>query len=331
MTDKIQFSDSFPDYLLDAQYLLNPQEVRSIDKDVRRVIYRSAVAQKFLPTIQIDRGKTTHNVSIAQEPSAPIFSKDFLPESMDKIAKAESTFYLTGISKDYFISMVDIDASRNSDYHKDNIDSLHLKEMTALISEYKERVLWRGSDILGANPGAINPLMLGIMNTASVNTFLADSANSELGTAGDGIKGVGAAYAALIVDKMPPPYVSVMEPFVAAQLAKNINSTTFVSDLERIRGMTDIKGTPMISEIHISDHLNAAVDAGTASAWAFIAPKTGAGENTIEIYESYPQWHYPITTNKLGIQGKCLWMGGVGVIRANSVCIDVDIDVDGAS
>jgi hypothetical protein len=329
MANRVQFSDSFPDYLLDAQYLLNPQEVRSIDKDVRRVIYRSAVAQKFLPTIQIDRGKTDHRVSIAQEPSAPIFSKDFLPESMDKIAKAESIFYLTGISKDYFISMVDIDASRNSDYHKDKIDSLHLKEMTALISEYKERVLWRGSDILNANPGAINPNMKGIMTTASVNTFNAAAADSNTGTAGDMIAGVGNAYAELIVDKMPPPYVSVMEPFVAAQAAKNINSTTFVSDLERIRGMTDIKGTPMISSIHISDHLLSAVDAGDPSAWAFIAPATEAGENTIEIYESYPQWHYPITTNKLGIQGKCLWMGGLGVIRANSVCIDVDIDVDG--
>jgi len=129
----LQFSDSFPDYLLDAQYLLNPQEVRSIDKDVRRVIYRSAVAQKFLPTVQVDRGKTEHRVSIAKAPSAPIFSKDFLPESMDKISKAESIFYLTGISKDYFLSMVDIDASRNSDYHKDKIDSLHLREMTSLI------------------------------------------------------------------------------------------------------------------------------------------------------------------------------------------------------
>lgn len=329
MADKVQFSDSFPDYLLDAQYLLNPQEVRSIDKDVRRVIYRSAVAQKFLPTKQVDRGKTQHRVSIAQEPSAPIFSKDFLPESMDKIAKAESIFYLTGISKDYFISMVDIDASRNSDYHKDKIDSLHLKEMTALISEYKERVLWRGSDILGANPGAINPLMLGICNTASINTFNASGADAALGTAGDCIKGVGHAYAQLIVDKMPPPYVTVMEPWVAAQAAQNINSTTFVSDLERIRGLTDTKGTPMISEIHISDHLASAADDGTASSWVFIAPKTEAGENTIEVYESYPQWHYPITTNKLGIQGKCLWMGGVGVIRADAVCLEDSINVDG--
>ena len=52
-------------------------------------------------------------------------------------------------------------------------------------------------------------------------------------------------------NKQEPPFVSVMTPYVAGQLAKNINSTTFVSDLERIRGMTDIKGTPMISNIYI--------------------------------------------------------------------------------
>ena len=323
----LQFSDSFPDYLLDAQYLLNPQEVRSIDKDVRRVIYRSAVAQKFLPTIQIDRGKTEHRVSIAQAPSAPVFSNDFLPESMDKVAKAESIFYMTGISKDYFISMVQIDASRNSDYHKDKIDALHLREITALIADFKERMIWRGSDILGANPGVINPNAKGIMNTTGVLTFNAGNTDSVITTAGDGIYGVGNAYKALVTGagKCSPPFASVMTPYVAGQLAQNINATTFVSDLERIRGMTDVKGTPMISEIHISDHLSNVADNGTASMWAFIAPKTEAGEDTVQIYESYPQWHYPITTNKLGIQGKCLWMGGVGVIRNKSVCIDVDI------
>lgn len=324
-----QFSDSFPDYLLDAQYLLHPQEVRSIDKNVRKVIYRTAVAQKFLPTVQVDRGKTEHRVSIAQAPSAPIFSKDFLPESMDKVAKKESTFYLTGISKDYFLSMVNIDASRNSEYHKDKIDALHLREMTALISEYKERVLWRGCDIQGTNPGNINPLMLGIVTTASINTFNAGGADANTGTVGDFIKGVGSAFNALVVDKMFPPFETIMSPWLVGQAAQNVNTTTLVSDLERIRGMTDQNGTVMINKIHISDVMSATTDAGTASTWCFIAPKTAAGENTIEVYESYPQWHYPITTNKLGIQGKCLWMGGVGVIRKEAVCFEDAIDVDG--
>lgn len=323
----VQFSDSFPDYLLDAQYLLNPQEVRSIDKDVRRVIYRSAVAQKFLPTVQVDRGKTEHRVSIAQAPSAPVFSKDFLPEAMDKIAKAESTFYLTGISKDYFISMVDIDASRNSDYHRDKIDALHLREMTALISDYKERVIWRGSDILGASPGAINPNATGLATDASILSFNAGNGDAVITTAGDGIYGVGNAYKVLVTgtSKVSPPFATVMTPYVAGQLAQNINATTFVSDLERIRGMTDIKGTPMVSDIFISDHLIKAADTGAASSWYFAAPKTAAGEDTLQVLESYPQWHYPITTNKLGIQGKCLWMGGVAQIRSTAACIDVSI------
>lgn len=321
----VSFSDGFPDYLLDAQYLLNPQEVRSIDKDVRRVIYRSAVAQKIIPTVQIDRGKTEHRVSIAQEPSAPVFSKDFLPESMDKIGKAESIFYLLGISKDYFISMVDIDASRNSDYHRDKIDALHLREMTALIADYKERVLWRGCDILGANPGDIDGNVKGILNTSSINTFHGGDGDAVITTVGDGLYGLANAYKELIIDKMSPPFPTVMTPYVAAQLAQNINTTTLVSDLERIRGMTDIKGNQMISEIHLSDHLLNAADNGTASSWVFLAPKNNAGEDNVQIYESYPQWHYPITTNTLGIQGKCLWMGGVGVIRANGVCLETSM------
>lgn len=313
-------SDSF---LRDAQYLLAPEELRNIDKDVRRVIFRSSVLQKIVPTVQIARGKTEHRVSIAQEPSAPVFSKDFLVESADKVAKSESIFYLTGISKDYIISMVDIDASRNSDYHRDKIDAIHLREMTALISDYKERVLMRGSDIANANPGAINPNATGIINASGINTYT----KQDLGSAGDGQISVDLAMKELIIDNFQPPYAWIVSPYIVSQLALNRNATTSISDLDFCREMKDHHGNKVLSDIFISDHMETAVDVGTNSASCFIAPKTNAGEDTIQIVESYPQWHYPLTTNKLAIQGKCLWMGGVAVIRPKAICYENAINV----
>lgn len=96
-----------------------------------------------------------------------------------------------------------------------------------------------------------------------------------------------------------------------------------------MREMVDMNGVRMVSQFYVSDHLTTTQDNGTASSCVFIAPRNNAGESTVQILESYPQWHYPISNNKLGIQGKVLWMGGVGVVRPLAVCLEEDIDVDG--
>jgi len=333
MDQNVEFSDNFPDYLMDAQYLLHPQEIKSIDKDVRKVIYRNAVAQKIFDTKQIARGKREHRVSVAVQPSSPIFSEDFLPESMDKVAKEEKTFYLVGISKDYFLSMVDIDASRNSQYHQTKIDTLHLREMVALVAEFRERVLWRGQDINDApSISQINSSLEGIVNATGINTFDADGdGTAQLGTAGDGIKGFNEACSALIVDKFSPPFDTVMSPYVFTQLISNMNSTTHVTDMERIKGLTDNHDRQMVNRIEIHEALLNADDDGSASAWAVVAPHTKSGEATVQILESYPLWHYPINTSKLGIQGKVLTMVGTAVIRPEAIAFEDSIDVDGTA
>jgi hypothetical protein len=325
------FTDNFDDYIFDAQYRLLPRELENIDKDVRRVIYRNSVAPKIFGTKQIPKGRTSHKVAVAKQPSDPVFSMDFLPEAMDKVDKEYSTFYLVGISKDYFLSMVDIDASRNSEYSNTKVDTLHLREMTAMVADYREKVLWRGQDVHTSsreNKSIVKDLV-GIINTSGINTFVANGTAAKLGTAGDGSKGAADAFSELVVDKYDPPYDTVMTPHVVAQLAKNFNSTTHITDLERIRGMTDEGGQKLIRNIHISDHLLNAADDGSASAWAFIAPKAKTGEDTVQILESYPLWHYPITSNKLGIQGKVLTMVGAAVIRPKAICFEDSIDVDG--
>jgi len=317
---------------IDAQYPLNPREVESIDEDVKAVIYHAAISQKFLPTRMIPKGQVFHKVSTAQKPSAPIVSLDFMPESMDKIAKKEEIFYLIGISKDFFLSMTTIDASRNSPYHKDKIDSLHIREMVAFISDFKERIIWRGVTALDLDPGQVEPKCVGICNTSGVNTFQAGiGLNDETGAAGDIPASVMSGANELIKDGFKPPFVVVLTPYLYGQACLNQNSTTMETDIERCLGLVDKDKQSMISRIEITPHLVAAAETGANAAMVVIAPKTPAGENTIEILEAYPVWHYPITISALGIQGKVLWMGGVAVIRPTAVALAEAIDIDGVA
>jgi len=325
------FADNMDGYMIDAKYRLLPEEIVNIDKEVKRVIYRNSVAQKIFTTEQIPRGRVDHKVQIAVKPSPPTFSLDFMPEAMDKVEKEYNTFELIGISKDYFLSMVDIDASRNSEYSNTKIDTMHLREMTALVAHWREMVLWRGQDVVDGDKagGTIRSGMEGIVTATGIESFSANGSSAILGTAGDGGKGVADALGKMVINKFTPPFDTVMTPYVFAQLAKNFNSTTHITDLERIRGMTDENGQEVIKKIHIHDALLNAADDGSASAWVFIAKKNNAEEDTVKILESYPLWHYPITTNKLGIQGKVLTMVGSAPIRPKAICFEDSIDVDG--
>lgn len=329
----VSFSEQFNDTMFtDAETVLNPQEIRNIDQDVYSVIFSKAVAQKIFPTKAIPRGMREYLFSVAQETSAPTFSKDFLPESVDKVTKAESTVKLTGISKDYFISMVDIDASRNSSYHKDKIDSLHLREITALVADFKERVLWRGQDIRGAEPGTIDTAVYGIITATGIQTFEAGiGGDDETGAPGDGPFTVMKGIQALLNYFYEPPFDVVMTPQLYGQFALNMNTTTHITDIERIQSMVDANGNKMVRKIYITPHLVNAAEDGSNAAIVIIATKTNAGEPTGMVIESYPLWHYPITINRLGIQGKVLWMGGVAIMRPKAIALAEAIDIDAVS
>lgn len=330
---EVSFLDSFDDLLFqDAETYLNPQEIKAIDETVYSVIWSKAVAQKIFPTKQIARGLREYVYSIAQETSAPIFSQDFLPESVDKVTKAESTVYLIGISKDYFISMVDIDASRNTSYHREKIDTLHLREITALVSDYKERVLWRGYDIRGADPGVLNPSAYGITTLSGIQTFEAGiGLNDETGSPGDGPFSCMKGAQQLLNYHYEPPFVVVLTPQLYGQFAINMNTTTHITDIERIQSMVDANGNKMFSAIYITPHLINAAEDGTNAAMMVIATKTNAGEPTGFVIESYPLWHYPITVSRLGMQGKVLWMGGFAGLRPKAFALATAIDIDGTT
>jgi hypothetical protein len=327
----VSFSDAFGDTMfVDAETVLNPQEVKNIDEDVYSVIYSKAVAQKIFPTKQIPRGMREFLFSIARESSAPIFSKDFLPESVDKVTKAETTVKLVGISKDYFLSMVDIDASRNSNYHSTKIDTLHLREITALVADYKERVLWRGYDIRGPDPGAIETGVIGIITQSGIQTFEAGiGGNDETGSPGDGPFTCMKGAQALLNYHYEPPFVVVMTPQLYGQFCLNMNTTTHITDIERIQSMVDANGNKMFSGIYITPHLVNVAEDGTNAAIVVLATKTNAGEPTGFVIESYPLWHYPITISRLGIQGKILWMGSFAGLRPKAIALAAAINIDG--
>lgn len=328
MDRDVTFKGSFSDIFMDAQYVLQPQELRQVDTDVRSVIYSKAVAQKFLPTRQIGKGMTKHRYYKAVAPSAPIFSQDFLPESMDKVPKEEFDVDLLGISKDYFISMRDIDASRNPKSAYDfetKIDTLHLREITALISDYKERILWRGEDIAAADISNIAGGLTGIFNDSNVQSaagVLGLGSDDDLTAAGDGVQAVGYLADLLLNKYFEPPYVLVLTPGVYGRFMKNIDTTTNLSDMERILSLTTKDKTSLLSEIYVTPHLGKSTDE-----LAMIAPRSPAGDPTIEIIESYPIWHYPINTTSLGIQGKILWMGAAAVKRPNGIAVSDDVTV----
>lgn len=325
MDGKVEFRDNFSDLFLDAAYELHPMELRHIDKNVKSVIYSKAVAQKFVPTRQIPRGQIQHRFYKAVAPSAPIFSQDFLPESMDKVPKEEYTIDLVGISKDYFISMRDIDASRNSDYLNDKIDTLSVREITALISDFKERIIWRGEDIASADPSAIAGGLTGIFNDANVQSAagsLGLGGDDDLTAAGDGPQAVGYLADLLLNQYFEPPFVLVMTPGVYGRFMKNIDTTTNLTDMERILSMTTKDKNSLLGGIYTTPHLGKTTDE-----LCLIAPRDPAGNPTIEVVESYPVWHYPINTTSLGIQGKILWMGASKVIRPNAVAVSDDVTV----
>ncbi|GAG81716.1 unnamed protein product, partial [marine sediment metagenome] len=95
---------------------------------------------------------------VAVELSPPIYGDDFLKEELDNARKTVVDFWLAPMHKDFHVSMIDLDASRNiaNKYTDITIDTLNIREATKTIADYKERVLWRGYDHLDRARTAAN-------------------------------------------------------------------------------------------------------------------------------------------------------------------------------
>lgn len=329
MDDRVEIGQNFMDALLwDASYGLTDEELRSIDRDVKSVIWANSVAQKVFPTKNLPQGKRQYRYYKFEEPSPPITSQDFMPEAMENLRKSEHNIDLLGFSKDYFISMVDIDASRNSQYVNQTIDTSTVREITAMVTDYWERFLWRGEDFQGptryyddtstnatADPASIIGGQTGIFNDANIQSAdVSPGGDDDFKTAGDFPKAVAELAKLLLAEYFNPPYRLILTPGAYGRSIANQNATTNVSDLERLMSLTDKNEQKLLSGIHVTPHLGKGNDQ-----MLLVAPKDPAGNPTVEIVQSYPIWHYPINANKLGIQGKVLVMGGAAVIRPNAL------------
>jgi hypothetical protein len=337
MEHPLYFSDNIKKQWTDAAYLLQPRQIENLDRIVYGVVRHAAILQKWLPTVQVPKGSRTHKLVIANELDEPIFDGDFMREDLDEARTTEQTHYLVPMHKDYALNMIDLDASSNSDHYDTKIDELNIREATLTVADYKERVLFRGMDILdraksgAARQGIIDARVRCLVNpptaAGTINTFAAVGDNSGISTAGDGPLTVGYAMASEIADDYYGPYLWIMTPLVMAQFAQNFNSTTHISDIERMQAMTDYRGNKILEGLEVSKYLIKTAGGDDAGSILMMQRKTPAGEPTAVILESYPISHYPTQQSALGIKGKVLWMGCEATLRASALTLETDIAI----
>lgn len=340
MKEKLSFSDQFRDSKwIDADYALNAREVESLDRHVYGVVRHLAIAQKYFPTVQVEKGARHREINIAVELSEPIFTGDFLKEDLDEARKTAVDYWLAPMHKDFQISMIDLDASRNiaGQYSDITLDTLNIREATKTIADYKERVLWRGFDILnrarsGANAqGIMDTRIKSIVNppaaAGSLATFDAATDNAGINSAGDGPLSIGDAMSQLIPNLAYGPYVFIITPDVYGQLVQNFNSTTHWSDIERMHQMIDLHGNKILEGMDVTHYLiNASAVADNGSMLMF-QRKTPDGEPTAVVLEAYPVTHYPTQHSSLGIKGKIIWMGASANMRPTFFALETSVDL----
>ena len=329
--------DSVPKSWVDSQYSLFPREVEDLDKVVYGVVRHRQIIQKYFPTVKVPRGVKNRKIAIAQELREPIFSDDFMTEDLDEVKKAEYTYYMGFMHKDFKLGMVDIDASRNSKYTNITIETLNIREAVKTIADYKERYLFRAYDSL--NPARTGALSQGIIDTDAAglitstegdgtrNTFDAAGDNGGINSAGDGPLSIGDAMDSLITDQYYGPYVFFMTPDVYGQLAQNFNSTTHISDVERMHAMIDLNGNKILEAMDVTHYLIKAAAAADAGSMEMFQRKTPDGEPTALILESYPVAHYPIQISSLGIKGKVVWAGTTATLRLAAFTQELTVDL----
>lgn len=342
MKEQTMFLDGFGDAelerFLDASYILDPKEIESIDRMVYSVVRHAEIAQKHFPTIQLPPGSKERHFYVEQEQDPPLFTDDFLAEDLDEVKKKVGKFYPIYMHKDFALTKVDIDASRSKNMFNIDAKRLTVRGSTASIVMYRERSIWRGYDIMGRSAanaqGSIDTNSKGILNadpfavgSAQIKTFEAGAgADDDIQAVGDGVASIGLAVNSLLATKYVGPYNFFMTPLVKAQLILNMNSTTHITDLERMQSMIDEKGNKILKSMDTSAYLINAAELTSTGAMVLIDPKTPMNEPTVGIGEVYPVTHYPTTQNPLYIKGKVIWAGCALVLDPNAVTLAESID-----
>jgi len=336
MVEKEEITVTFSDAAemakwVDASYQLMPREILGIEKKIQGVIRQQAIAQKIFPTVPIPKGLRQYAVATEDETEAPRFDDNFNREHLLEVRKSEATFYPVFMHADFSLNMVDIQAGENQWYNRNLLD-LTVSGITGTIADYKEKVIWRGYDISGRavastnRQGSIDANSVGILNTTNVQAVSAGAGgDSDVQAAGDGPATISQHAEALINYNFYGPYDFIMTPYVYAQLLLNMNSTTHITDIERMQSMVDLKGNKVLRNIDITKYLINTAESSGASVTFMFDRKTPAGEPTCVIGEEFPISYHPITRSRLGTSGKIIWAGIPLVLRPYAFTIDAAV------
>lgn len=318
MGGQFEFGSMNPFNFMDTQYVIHPREMEKIDGEVASVMRAMAIADRLFQNVDVGRGKTSEKFYDNKDPLDPILSKNFKTYQPGVEATTESTVYFQGVHKDYSFGMVELDASRNGNYFNSNVLERTTQEFTALVQDFKERILWRGGDIRTNNNSGIDARVKGLVNWTGIQT---QTTTTDFTTVGNATTAVVDSIKKLKNYHFKPPYVIVCTPWVYIQMLKNRHAYSNKTEIWEILNLGAEAGQNLISGIVSTPHLLKVDETTSTGAMYVIAMADHKGRSNIIIAESYPLWHYPLTLGtQIGVAGKFAWMGSMVIRRPPAIC-----------
>jgi len=320
----------------DTQFKIHPREVEKIDKVVARVLRTVAVAPRLFRTVFNGKGNLEYKHHENIDAADPLMSKDFELYEPGLEALDQKVKHLLAVSKDYQIGQVKWDQSRLSNYLPTNIVERTVAEFTAMVADFKERMIWRGGDILTRNKGNTNidaevfGLVTDTNNINDIGVLATTAVAGQITTIGDLAKAFIELATPLINAHFPTPYNFVVTTGVILQGMKNRHATSDKTDLWNTGQLGMEKfGIPIVKNIVWTPHLLNEANDNTNQMITCFAPVDQAGRANQIIAESYPLWHRPLPLSlTFGLAGKIGWLGGGIIRRENSVTLTKDVTVD---
>ena len=306
------------DSIKEAQYTLNANEVTAIEGQILHVLRWALKSPRFMTTKNMGGGILKHTYDKWNDVPAPRPSISFDGGRVVTVSKTETSVNLIGYDYDTYLTMPQIDAMNNSNRLQKFEESLQqgtITELTRSLAQYREWAIFRGTSA----PGVDDLGITGLVNASGITTPTAYGldADNNLTAAGDVLDAAQKAANGLIAARYDPPFVLLMTPLVMAQANKNKDTTTYKSDMAKIKELQGGEGTgAMFSDIIMCPYLiNSATE--TTSTGALYAVKPDPTH--FRVIESYGLGYYPLPPTGLGVRGKLLWMGVTEVRRPTAV------------
>lgn len=312
-----------PFSFMDTQYVIHPREMEYIDGEVAAVMRAMAVMDRLFGRQDVGRGKTSEKFYDNKAPRDPIQSKNFKTYQPGVDAETENEVHFLGVHKDYEFGMVELDASRNGQYFNSNILERTTQDHTAMVMDFRERILLRGGDIRSNNNKNIDTRVKGLVNWSGIQV---QSTYDDFTTFGVATDAVTEMIKQLQNYYFKPPYQLVVTPWVYIQLLRNRHTYSNKTEIWELLNLGQEAGQNLISGITATPHLLKVDETTSTGAMYLIAQADHKGRANALIAESYPLWHYPLSLGtQIGVAGKIAWMGSFVLRRPKAVSSTVAI------